>query len=114
MITSQEARERAVKGADYLTASPLGRSWIEKINLDQLDLENFDACVWGQLFGEEDARDQLDWGSDLSDPWPSEHGFILRPGEDYSSGREDAAYRILTEAWREEISSRLNAANQEA
>lgn len=43
--------KRVERGAAWLTAEFGSQDWVARIDLDALDIESYDHCVLGQLFG---------------------------------------------------------------
>lgn len=77
---------RVRKGAEFLEKKYPG--WLDKIDLDTLDMYNPKKCVLGQLFGfygREVASKLEKRGFDILDDEPVEH------------------YSMLTKAWRDKI-----------
>jgi hypothetical protein len=70
--------------------------WAEKISLDTLAMESCDNCILGQLFGS--FREGMDA---LGIAFGSSRGF------DRPCGTDNAAYKILADAWRAAIRVRL-------
>jgi len=102
---------RAAAGARLLDRHEPG--WQHRVDPDQLDAEDVDRCVLGQLFGgyepglAELAACRCDEVAAYHrDPvaWAAAHGFDL----DVTEPR--AAFRELTAAWRAELARRRGGA----
>lgn len=97
--TTTVEQEQVRRGADWLDENHLG--WDETIDLTRLDLKSCSKCVVGQLL---DSNDIGYW----------EYWNFLRDNEidDRALGFhahneiDDRAWDRLTEAWRDEVTSR--------
>jgi hypothetical protein len=106
MMTRQEARDRAKRGAELLDSKIPG--WADEINLDSFDIGDESGCVLGQLRGDFfEAVDSL-----FSRWWRSTarvcdlacaHGFNATSVSRRGRERE---FSEITQAWREQIAAR--------
>ena len=95
-MSSADLRSRVKRGADWLFKRRPKALW--RIDLEKLDLASPCNCVLGQEWGDyADALDVVLPPLAPGRPWAVEHGFLQ------SDGR---GYKALTQAWREEITTR--------
>jgi len=121
--TPEEARVCAARGAVWMDENCPG--WVLEINSNTLDLSEGYACILGQTAhcvthgkvqsGNPTSYDRtinwicqklkLDPEGDGAGRWEEDHGFSISGGDE----EPRMAWEMLTAAWLEEISSRLNA-----
>jgi hypothetical protein len=110
-----ELRDCVHRGMEFLDgAYPDG--WVDKIDLDTLDLGIACRCIFGQLEGDfwlavarHGHADINEFGTIRPDwEWTTDHGFSRPTCDDY------VGYSALTQVWRAEITVRrlLGAAEQ--
>lgn len=104
--------DHAEAGARFLDEHDHG--WADAIDLDRLKLEDGCGCILGQRYGSFDdgcRRLGLDPLYDSRPLSAARHGFVL---EDdlylFLLEDPDDAYKVLDEAWREQIVARRAAA----
>jgi hypothetical protein len=101
--TLDQHREVAAAGAALLDARG---PWADRIDLVRLDMASCRDCVLGQLYGwYSSGRAALD----LSTSAAELYGFVFTCDADDSDDCVSCGpqYPLLTEAWRDEIASRL-------
>jgi hypothetical protein len=86
--------ERVRRGAALLDERTPG--WMERINLDRLDIGSLADCPLGQVFGGFWAGHQHLWGTLWMSGEARQHGFADLPKN----------FTALTETWRALISER--------
>lgn len=100
-----EFLERVAAGAAWLDANESG--WVDRIDLETLNLDNCERCIGGQLV-RQDADRTLTYGDwlvywlgpvDDRTEWAVAHGFDVLGGDEYG-------YRDLTGVWRDLIAER--------
>lgn len=90
MTKLQEVKERVARGVTFMNRE-YGRSWLRKIDPEQLALDSGNACVLGQVEGDyEKAKATL--GLFTSDAISL--GF---------SARRDVEFRMLTRTWKKSV-----------
>ncbi len=91
-------KSKVIKGAKILDA--LRSGWARKINMTNLDLEDCDECIIGQLFGEYLSKD-----AELltKDALGADLGYDLLPQDDRMENWEN-----LARLWKEQIRKRRN------
>lgn len=84
------------RGVEYLDQD-LGPSWVEDIELDELELWSGCNCVVGQLYGE--------FWKQFDSLWKAQgYAFSLPETMDYMRGNErEYLYADLTQEWRAKI-----------
>ena len=96
--------ERVEAGAEWLDANRPG--WVDRINLETLDLGSTCNCVLGQEFKGFNTAVKRHMGDDyeLAGAWAftlqSDRGFLV----------DDQHFSDLTQAWRDYITARRAAA----
>ena len=112
-MTLNDARAVVEKGARFLDENEPG--WVDKINLDELDMGNCTCCILGQV-GDRPVGNRYEDYFDLLTRYrqqhgefsPAQFGFDLWPYEPtvdgpHVYGRSAKLYRILKSAWTERI-----------
>lgn len=94
-MTDFNAAERVARGAKLLDRKRPG--WAERIDLDQLRLEECDSCILGQLYGTY-RNGKLECGLAIG----GDHGF----GEIFMQMNPGPEYAALRVAWLAEIQQR--------
>lgn len=99
-----DTRELVLKGAELLNRYFGNEDWKTRIIVDNLDINDSQDCILGQLFGlYGDGADKLEARLGLPNRlfeieyWPDEYGFCAA----YSHSSND-----LKEAWIEQIQNR--------
>lgn len=97
----QEVKDRVERGIQLLYAKH-GPDWVEKIDLDELQLSSGSACVLGQIYADEASgyEDGYDYASSavFDDLNMSDFGFTIA-GKIY----RDDDWEQLQEAWEEAL-----------
>lgn len=93
-----------VKNGIALLEREHGPDWVDKIDLDVLDIADGSVCVLGQLYGGDyfDACARL-FGNELDTQPPREHGFCatrIRPADDWLA---------LQKAWEHVLTPRVTS-----
>ena len=98
-------REQIEAGAKLLDEKVPG--WVDKIDLEELDLGDCSDCAIGQVFPDDDfsdaLRDLLGIHSDEVHNLSHQYGFCIPPGGNWGD------YSQLTQEWIEYIDGRLEA-----
>lgn len=95
--------ERVEAGAKWLDANRPG--WVDRINLNTLDLGYCTQCVLGQLDGDYCHTIERDFGDKTAEG--VRNGFAL--AEQNGKPAPDEAFAELTAAWRDYITARRAA-----
>jgi hypothetical protein len=99
--------ERVQAGAGLLDQHQPG--WVDRIDLDRLNLRDCFACVLGQLFpGDYYATVHDTLGLNWAEA--AAHGFNVDADGHLNEEAEEAEYEELAAAWRELIGARLGGA----
>lgn len=85
--------EQIAKGVEYLDTD-LGKSWPNRISVEELNLDNCYYCIIGQLYG--DFWDRF-YFSGHAVPF----GFSLPHNLEYKGAKEE--YNQLTQEWKDKI-----------
>jgi hypothetical protein len=101
MLTTHEARLRVARGAALL--DQLVPHWAYVIDPELLQLDSCGSCVLGQLYG--DYLEAYSAIQALPGKGGTHYGFDITASE--LRGLRHANYSILTDAWREAISERI-------
>lgn len=95
-MTSEEMVANVERGITWLNFRFPG--WVEKIDLDTLDLNNNSCCVLGQLFGDSMCIHLIYGYKEEGKTWADKHAFDIQTGLFC-----DEAYAELTEIWKQKI-----------
>lgn len=119
--TPEMAHAAARRGADWLDRRCPG--WVQRIDLEVLQLSDPEVCVLGQtaacLLQRETTRDRYgqvisEFGGTDRYRWAAGRGFDIVYAQHYAAGAvsqdNTARYEMLTIAWRELIRGRLETA----
>lgn len=93
-----EVAERVTRGAEWLDANVPG--WVERVDVETLDLQSPCRCVLGQLYEDFDAAPVEVRG---------EEGFILGFDSDFDVWYIEQYFGDLTAEWRRLILARRGA-----
>lgn len=94
--TLEEAKVRVELGADMLTEHEHdGPAWVNRIDLDRLDIQSGMACVGAQLYGD-------DWYSFRDEYVGMSYADLCDRGFDSPMGNR-FELDLLDQAWREKI-----------
>jgi hypothetical protein len=100
--------ERVEAGAAWLDANR--RGWVDRIDLETLDLGDECRCVLGQEFGSWDDRpDSLNWDRTILLGFQRADGRFFEDDWDAMAAQEAREYAELTAAWRDYITARRAA-----
>jgi hypothetical protein len=110
-------KQRVMAGMRLLQAE-YGEDWVDRINLDELDLHNVNTCVLGQVYGVEGMDEESGYLRGrkklgflkLEDEGVSRHGFYVS-SEDYKINYDDPycsrddefAWMVLQKEWEDQI-----------
>lgn len=97
--------KRAARGARLLDEKRPG--WHKVVSAETLDIQNLYDCVLGQQDGYNDMIEEFFGHIEYSDQRReyTRHGFDL-PEKAYAKYDMDDRFRVLTAAWRREITER--------
>jgi hypothetical protein len=123
MVTDM-TRESVLAGMVWLDEHAPG--WVEKIDLDTLELAHPKMCVLGQVYGDYGAGmdvvfpqpDPRSWDAEAAEATAAIYGFTTPlcndddddVGEDTWMEARDAEWAELTETWREALAQRKGQA----
>lgn len=93
------AQVRARKGARLLDR--VRPDWYAEIDIDQLDLADWESCILGQLYGSFAGGREIVLGEDSHNEQATPHGFFW-PGT-ADKGEYGPNHDRLKRAWAEEI-----------
>lgn len=97
--------DRVAAGAAWLDAERPG--WVERIDLDRLDLESPCRCILGQEFG--DYFEAI-WNEEINTPDTAACGFTVADLAVIGRAAGDREFAALTAEWRRVITERRAAA----